>query len=590
MTQTQTDGLRQVNTTDDIADLARWLGEQPFVAVDTETNGRSPWSADFRLRLVQIGSPNTAWVLDPERWQGVIDDLLRRFTGPVVMHNARFDRAVLARYRIEIPWSRIDDTMIAVRLAEPHLSAGLKEASTRHVSGAAKLAQTDLKQAMKRNRWDWETIPLDFPAYTFYAAQDAILTARLFLTDAVRRGRTTSAYRLEMDVRAICSDMEETGLRVDLEHCRRERSRMETEAVRLAEMGRDFGISLTSPDQVARWMLGSDARPLMTKTTAAGKPAADEEVLTRIVAEMSDTEPAYLAGLVLRTRKLLKLSQTYLANLLDGAVDGVVHPDIETMAARTHRMSIRAPALQTLPKPAADPLSRVVRQAVLPRHDGDLLISCDLDQIEMRIAASLSADPGLIGAFHSSDADGSDFFLASARDIYREPTMNRGDSRRKLVKSVWYGGLYGAGAAKMAATAGVPISIMQDLRQRITDLYPGFWRLGKESAEKARADDWWVETVYGRRLRVDERKPYMATNYRIQGAAVDVFKRGLVYLAQAGLGPMALLPVHDEVVLSIPEKYVEEARREVERAMSCSDFAVPLTAHATPGFTTWAEA
>ena len=581
-----------MDSLDDIADLARWLGEQPFISIDTETNGRSPWLTDFAVRLVQIGSPTMAWLLDPRRWSGVVEDIIRRWAKPIVMHNSRFDVAVLASMGITVPWRLIDDTMIAMRIAEPHLPAALKEAAGRHVSLAAKTAQADLHRAMKRNRWDWETIPLDYGPYLYYAAQDVILTSRLYRTPIVRHARTTPAYRMEMDVRAVCSRMEANGLRIDRDHCHRERSRLETEATQLTDRGiSEFRVSLTSPDQIAKWMISSDARPYMTKVTKGGKPAVDEEILTRIANEMTGTDAGQLAGMTLRARKLLKISQTYLVNLTELADgDGVLHPDVETLAARTGRMSIRAPALQTLPKPAADSESRIVRQAVLPRRDGDRLVTCDLDQVEMRIAASLSRDPGLIGAFDNADRDGSDFFLQSARDIYAHPTMSKADPRRKLVKSVWYGGLYGAGAAKMAATAGVGVDTMTKLRQRITDLYPGFWRLGRESAAQAREGDGWVETVYGRRLRVDERKLYMATNYIIQGSAAEVFKRGLIYLAQAGLESAALLPVHDEVVLSVPEADVEDARRLVVTAMSSGDFQVPLTAHASTGLATWAEA
>ena len=141
----------------------------------------------------------------------------------------------------------------------------------------------------------------------------------------------------------------------------------------------------------------------------------------------------------------------------------------------------------------------------------------------------------------------------------------------------------------MAATAGVPVARMTELRHRIGVLYPGFWKLGVASQAEARANDGWVEIPYGRRLRVDGRKLYVATNYRVQGGAAVVFKRGLRNLGQAGLAPMLSLVVHDEVLLSVPESDVDEVKVELERALRCDDFSVPMTAHASGPMVNWAD-
>ena len=449
------DGLRLVRGTSDAADLIRWLGDQPFVGIDTETNSLSPWKDDFRVRLVQIASPDVAWVVEPGRWLGLVDEAFGFGGHRLVFHNARFDMAALNRLGVKPPWSRVEDTMIAIRIAEPHLTAGLKEAATRHVSANAKAARTDLETGMRRNRWTWATVPLNYPPYLRYAALDAVLTARLFATPIVQRAIVTGSYRLEMDVAAICSEMEATGVRIDQEHCRRERERLLGEVSWAAgEVTAWFGVSVTSPDQVARWFIGSDARPLLTKLTPGGAPAVDDEILGRIEAELPGSDAAELARLTRSTRKALKLATTYFDNLIELAdVDGVVHPEVRTMAAKTGRMSM-SPGLQTLPKPGADPDSQLVRRAVLPRHDGEVLISADLDQVEMRLAAALSGDSGLIGAFVEADDGGEDFFTLSARDLYEDPGLSRSDPRRKLVKGMWYGALYGAGTRRWRRPRG----------------------------------------------------------------------------------------------------------------------------------------
>ena len=110
-----------------------------------------------------------------------------------------------------------------------------------------------------------------------------------------------------------------------------------------------------------------------------------------------------LAETVLKQRKADKLASSYFSNFIEKNVNGFVHPSVKTMGARTGRMSITDPALQTLPKG-----DDVVRSAFLPKDDDHVIVTSDLDQVEFRMFASLSQDPNLIQLFHRADATGSD--------------------------------------------------------------------------------------------------------------------------------------------------------------------------------------
>ena len=578
---------RMVETADDVAEFWRWLSAQPWVAFDTETSGLDPFFPKFRVRIIQFGTTTDAWVLNADHWKGLIADVFRRYEGFFVAHNSRYDILALERWGgIEVPWHRVHDTMIAMRLAEPTESAALKAATKRHVSAGSANAQFHLNEAMKRQGWDFDTVPIDFPPYLFYAALDTILTARLFETDAARAGMASPVYPLEMQTRSVCTRMESNGMRVNRAFCldTDDSLGVESDGAK-ARAESTYGLRLTSNGDLGRWLLDSDARPHLTKTTDGGQISVDREVLQNIVYHCPGTPAADVAGLALMVRRVDKVRGTYIRNFLDYSDgDGMLHPQIETLAARTGRMSIRTPALQTLPKRSEDPAYKTVRQSVIPYEDDHVLISVDFDQIELRLIAALSEDVGLIDAFHEADAVGSDFFTEAARNVYDDPDFKKTDPRRAPVKNFFYSAAYGAGIEKMAVTAGVPVVKMHEIRNSIADTYPGFFTYGTRCQYEAQGT-YEVKTAYGRRLMVDRDRVYTALNCIIQGTAADVMKQSLVNLASAGLEDMLIVPVHDEVLMSVPRDQADEVLAECSASMTCHDFVVPLTVEGHTGET-----
>jgi DNA polymerase-1 len=579
-----------VRTVDDAMEMFRWLSAERVITFDTETTDTAVFSPDFRVRLVQFGTVDDAWVIEMDRWRGLVANVFDRYEGRLVAHNARFDILALAHEGIEVPWRQVDDTMIALRLAEPTESAALKAACDRHVSSASSTGQKILSEAFRRQKWDWATVPIDFPAYLYYAAADTVLTARLYESDVVQRGLASPVYALEMQTRAVCAGMERTGFRVNLDTCASWSRKLGEESDEIkARCESLYGVAVTSTASLSHWFLSEDeARPHLLNRTPGGKVSVDRETLERIVHYC--TGPAKtLAAEALQVRKADKVNGTYFRNFMwmsDG--DGLLHPQIETIAARTGRMSVRDPALQTLPKHSPDPAYKAVRQAVIPLDTGQTILSCDFNQIELRLLSSLSRDPGLIGAFVDADAAGSDFFTEMARTLYAEPGFTKGDPRRNVVKTYMYAAAYGAGVEKMAITAGLPVAQIHEVKGGMADRFPGFFRFSTESQHLAESNSLWVETSYGRRLKVDGHRVYTACNAIIQGTAADVMKQAIVGLAQAGLEPMMLLPVHDEIVLSVPVDDLDEVKHIVSRTMANADFTVPLTADSASG-DTWGD-
>jgi DNA polymerase-1 len=251
-------------------------------------------------------------------------------------------------------------------------------------------------------------------------------------------------------------------------------------------------------------------------------------------------------------------------------------------------MSITDPALQTLPKG-----DDTVRRAFIPRDDDHIIITSDLDQVEFRMFASMSQDPNLIELFHRADATGSDPFTEIGRQVYNDPSMEKSDKRRNLIKGVVYGRLYGAGVAKQALTAGVPEPQMRAVSDSFDINYPGMADFQKKIEKigqdrQLREGQGYIYTWTGRRIPCDEDRTYTLVNYLIQGGAAEVFKSNLVKLDQADLTDYLIVPVHDEIVLQAPRSEAEEIKQAVKDCMTTTEgWAVPLTADADGPLENW---
>lgn len=298
-----------------------------------------------------------------------------------------------------------------------------------------------------------------------------------------------------------------------------------------------------------------------------------------ILAATGNKDVRYLAEQVLLQRKADKLASSYFSNFLKENVGGFLHPDINTLKARTLRMSITNPALQTLPSGDS-----TVRRAFLPRSAEHDMISSDLDQVEFRITANLSQDTALISLFNEADRVGGDVFTSIMQEVYQDDSLTKSDPRRKLIKGLIYGRLFGAGTAKQAETAGVPVDVMQELSIAFDQNYPGVKRLQNEieSAVETRYNTeglGYVLTRSGARLPCDGDRFYTGTNYRIQGEAASVFKQNLIKMDQSDLTEYLYLPVHDEAILSVPKEDTQEVMHVVQECMTTTDgWDVPLTA------------
>lgn len=596
--------LHLIDNVDKAREFISWLGERRphnAIAVDTETgeipphgirdHALSPWHG--RLRLVQVGDGQQGWAIPWQEWSGVFYEAMNKFDGPLVCHNIAFEaRWFAVQSRWNIPWERAHDTMIMAHIIDPLGSGALKRLAALHVDNRAVALQDTLDVELAKNGWTWGTVPINFQPFWAYGALDTVLTMRLwemFYEKCGPQGAYHRAYELEMAARKIVTRMEINGARVDLEYSRRKYDELSNyaESVKNWAKQRYGGISITSNIQLVR--LFEDLGAEITSFTPSGQKSADKDQLKFLSINGSD-DVRTLADIVLKQRKADKLANTYFRNFIDDNVDGFVHPSVKTLGARTSRMSIQNPALQTLPKG-----DDTVRTAFIPKDDDHVIITSDLDQVEFRMFASLSKDPNLIALFNRADATGSDPFTEIGREIYQDPTMQRSDKRRNLIKGTVYGRLYGAGVSKQALTANVPEGQMRQVSDAFDTRFPGmaFFQRQIEDAGMRRLKNegqGYVYTWTGRRLPCDEDRVYTLVNYLIQGGAAEVFKQNLVKLDAADLTEYLIVPVHDEIVLNAPRKDATEIMKIVKECMTTREgWDVPLTSGIDGPLENWGE-
>lgn len=569
--------LDLVDTVDQAMELKRWLGERHDgpLGLDTETGGFSAWHDE--LRLVQVGDKNHGWAIPWPLWGGVALEVLNAWDGDWVLHNGPFDAKFLAVHaKWKMPWHRTHDTMTKARLDAPLRPAGLKPLSDRLVDATASQGQKFLHDGMAAQGWTWGTVPYSFAPYWVYAALDPVLTCHLdaYLSPRVEAA-CPDAYDLERGTIAVVTEMMLNGVLIDVPWVKDALVKLRDFSIRARAWLKDeHGVtSPMSAGQISRALnrLGRE----ISIFTDSGQPKVDKATMSLYRDWDEEERVKQFAKVVLQVRHADKLIGTYLESFLEKMdKDHRLHGTINPMGARTHRMSSSDPNLQNLPRD-----DKVVRGSIVPAT-GFVLVTCDLSQVEARMAAHFSEDEGLIEAFHEADSGGTDFFCSIAEGIFGMP-IEKIDPRRQLTKNTVYGSFYGAGARKMAATAGVPFEVMDPVKKRFDARYPGIGRHVEEIKQLALTYE--TPRVYlpdGRHLVADDGRAHTQLfNAEIQGHSAVYMKRALLNIAAAGLGDSLRLVIHDEAILEVPADEAEEALRIVEECMTNrTDYAVAITA------------
>ncbi len=302
--------------------------------------------------------------------------------------------------------------------------------------------------------------------------------------------------------------------------------------------------------------------------------------------------------MILEYRALAKLRSTYTERLPE-QIDpdtGRVHTSYHQAVAATGRLSSSDPNLQNIPVRTEE--GRRIRQAFVA-PPGWRLLAADYSQIELRIMAHLSGDPGLQAAFES----GADVHRATAAEVFGVPLEAVTPEQRRSAKAINFGLIYGMSAFGLARQLGIERGAAQEYVERYFARYPGVRAFMDRTREQAR-ELGYVETVFGRRLylpdirsRNTQRRQYAertAINAPMQGTAADIIKRAMIrvhrWIGDSGLDVRMVMQVHDELVFEVGEGVVEEATAAIRRIMEqAAELNVPLVVDVGVG-DNWDEA
>lgn len=543
----------------------RWLSERRrILAVDTETGGLNWWRDD--LRLVQLGDERHGWAIPWHGWGGLARELLESYDGWYVLQNAKFDDHFLRQHGVQLDRRKIADTRLMAHLVDTDSPTGLKAVATRLVDSTASLGDSILQQVMSKAGWTWATVPIDFEPYWSYGALDTVLTAHVFAALAGPARAHRELYDIEMAVQWLIADMEQRGVRIDRHYLEAGRLPLLEEARALrAQMADEYGIeNLGSSDQLAAALQRDGWQP--TVLTETGKPSMTKEVLATI------DHP--LARSAVHVRHLEKMVGSYFDNLLDLADDDVVHAKVNPIGARTGRMSIQDPALQTLPRD--DP---VVRDAFVPR-EGNRLLLVDYDQMELRLLAHFAGEDALLAAIHEDR----DLHTYTAQLVFQLGGEQPSKQQRQLAKNAGFAKIYGSGVDKFAQTVGISTAEARDFLAGYDATYPkvrAFQRLVERVAYDRFDQEGvgYVTSPFGRRHVINNRQVvYKLVNYLIQGTGADLLKIKMLELAAQGLDEYMVLPVHDELVFDVPADQLADVQHAATRTMEERHrFRAPLT-------------
>ncbi|QNE74021.1 DNA polymerase [Streptomyces finlayi] len=597
-------------TDGDLRTFMDWARSQPVLALDTETTGLDIFASGYRLRTVQFGTTREAWVIHYElggRFVEAAQYILKRCPR-FLIHNAPFDWLVLdahANIPLESMAPRTTDTKIKATLIDPRqpqeggIGTGLKPLSAHYVDPQAPDTQGDLTAVFRSlgltKATGWAGIDLRHPTYNLYAGLDVIYTARLNpVLDAEheRLGVRPALVDYEHEIAHMCAHMQRAGLVLDLEYVDTLRRMLREEEEKYLTVAARYGVdSVNSGAQVSEALLAMGET--LTEQTDGGALKVDKAVLLPLAdldrdwVSIGARAPNPLAEAVLRAKRAGKWVTSY-ADKFAANVDpnGCIHPTINTLQARTGRMSITGDfAAQTLPSS-----DWMIRRAVVGDHPDHIFGSVDFQAIEMRVLAALADVKRMKAGFCDPDPDptlypdGFDIHMYTARLIKGAAATGRD---RKVFKGAGFGKVYGGGISTIARQTGATEAEIARAVAEYDRVFPEIKRASSRWQREARATGMVTVSVTGRRLPLDRHRAYAVVNYQCQSAARDVLGQAMINMRDAGLLEYMKLPIHDEIVFSAPKSDAKDIAREFERCMTMDLYGVPVTAEADLGAHSW---
>lgn len=594
-------GVHIVDDDQKLADLCAVLRSARKISFDTETTSTDAMQADpvgislavseGEAYYIPVGHTGTNTQLDLPT---VIEALREPFTNPKIEkigHNLKFDCLVLRKAGLEVaPLSF--DTMLAAWVLEPESRRlGLKKMAEAEL-GVSMTEITELIGSGKKQiTMDQVAIKEAAP----YACADAEIPLRLekILTDRLTQNDLYKIFReIEMPLVSVLIAMEFEGIAVDrqffVEFSKELSDRIEEITKQIYQMvGQPVNLNSTQQlSDILFHTLGLTPPDSSNKTKSGHYSTA-----ASVLEEMRGQHP--IVDLLLEYREISKLVSTYLEAIPKqiNPQTGRVHTSFNQTGSVTGRLASSDPNLQNIP--TRTDLGHRVRNGFIA-EEGNLLLSVDYSQIELRIVAHMANDEGMLNAFNAKQ----DIHATTAAAIYDVPLRDVTKDQRRHAKAINFGLIYGMSAFGLTRSTNLTLAEAENFVKAYFTKFPGVKKY-LDGIRKQAADVGYVETLLGRKRyfpqlknpstpQVRSRAEREAINAPIQGTAADILKIAMIQLPQAiaaaGLGAKILLQVHDELLLECPEAEIEKTVSVVKEVMqNAFTISIPLETDAAWG-------
>ncbi|MCX6079193.1 MAG: DNA polymerase I [Chloroflexi bacterium] len=589
-----------VDTTEKLEQLVAELNQAAVIAFDTETTSTNEMQAEV-VGVSLATQPGSGWYipvghLDAQNLpiDQVLDALAAPLTNPAIQkigHNVKYDYLILARHGLRVSPLAFD-TMIAEWLVDPGShNLGLKNLVL------ARLGEemTHIDELIGKGKKQITMAQVPVAQVAPYAAADAETCLRLMpqLQAEIKSGELERLmYEIEMPLVSVLAEMEFLGVRLDLDFFHAFSKELTINLASLEkqifeQVGKPFNINSTQQLSDVLFTRLKLVPPDRGHKTASGHFSTSAEVLEGLRGQHT------VVDLVLEHREYSKLKSTYVDSL-PAAVDpntGRVHTSYSQTGSVTGRLSSNNPNLQNIP--IRTEIGRRVRNGFIA-DEGNLLLSVDYSQVELRLVAQMAGDEAMLDAFRA----GQDIHTTTAAAIFNLPLSEVTKDMRRHAKAINFGLIYGMSAFGLTRTTDLTLGEAENFVKTYFARFPGV-KSYLDDTRKLAAQQGYVTTLLGRRryfpalkgmlnVQLRNREEREAINAPIQGTAADIMKIAMLRLPQAlkqaGLKGQMLLQVHDEIVIECPQSELLETARVVQDTMeSAYPLSIPLSTEARSG-------
>lgn len=583
-----------VNTPELLDELLTKITAAPLVALDTETTSLN----SFKAHLVGLSfaiTGDAGWYV-PVAHEGMqsiaqldLNTVLAKLTPWLenpqqhkIGQHLKYDRHVFANHGIALN-GVAHDTLLESYVLDSTAQHRLDAIAARYMH-VSSLSYEDL---CGKGASQIPFAQVDIEKAATYAVEDAALCialhAIMYPQIAADAGLKTVYETIELPTAEVLYRMERNGVLLDVNELHAQSHHLGQALLQLEQTAHELAgqpFNLNSPKQIGEIFFEKLGMPVVKKTSK-GAPSTDEEVLQKLA------EDYPLPKAMLEYRSLSKLKSTYtdtLPSMIEPST-GRVHTNYAQAVAVTGRLSSNEPNLQNIP--VRTELGRKIRTAFIPPK-GSIMMSADYSQIELRILAHLSQDPGLLDAFQKGD----DVHARTAAQIFNVELKDVSFDQRRMAKVINFGLIYGMSAFGLANNLGISRTAAQQYMDQYFIQYPSVLQFMESTKQFAR-EHGYVQTHFGRRLYLPDihnrnagkrqGAERAAINAPMQGTSADLIKLAMVRVQNEiqarGLQSKLIMQVHDELVLEVPDAEVELMKTLIPECMAnVAQLTVPLLA------------